>query len=171
MTANWPARRARLGGVPSGAVTNGPPHTGPFGGNSRDGAFAFEYSPPFTHLTRLLFKTMRKLFLSLCGALAAFVLNAVGAPFELKPGDHVALIGNGVPDRMQHHGWLETLITARFPKHDLVFRNLGFSGDEVGGFLDKPAKDDKALRNRSENFGSNDDWLTRVKADVVFAFF
>ncbi|HEY6167622.1 MAG TPA: SGNH/GDSL hydrolase family protein, partial [Verrucomicrobiae bacterium] len=103
------------------------------------------------------------------------LLLAASAPaadrLELKPGDHVALIGNALADRMQHHGWLETLIVARFPKHDLVFRNLGFSGDEVAGFLDKPGKDDKNLRNRSENFGSSDDWLMRVKADVILAFF
>ncbi|MBI5774471.1 MAG: HEAT repeat domain-containing protein [Verrucomicrobia bacterium] len=115
-------------------------------------------------------------------------------PLQLNPGDHVALIGNSVADRMQHHGWLETLTTARFARHDLVFRNLGFSGDEVGGFLNKVGKDDKSarnfskveaeaaaareaskldknLRNRSENFGSNDEWLVKVKADVVFAFF
>jgi hypothetical protein len=45
---------------------------------------------------------------------------------------------------------------------------LAFSGDEIGGFLNKPIAH---LRQRSENFGSNDDWLQRVKADVVFAFF
>ena len=32
---------------------------------------------------------------------------------------------------MQHDGWLETLLHSRFPKHDLVFRNLGFAGDEL----------------------------------------
>src|SRR5581483_3661929 len=89
----------------------------------------------------------------------------------LNPGDHVAIIGNGLADRMQHHGWLEMLIYERFPKNNLVFRNLGFSGDEVGGFLDKPAKGEAAQRNRSLHFGSSDEWLTKVQADVVFAFF
>ena len=93
---------------------------------------------------------------------------SVTPTLQLNPGDHIAFIGNALADRMQHHGWLETLIVARFPKHDLMFRNLGFSGDEVGGFLNQPVEH---LRNRSENFGSNDDWLKRVKADVVFAFF
>ena len=89
-------------------------------------------------------------------------------PLQLQPGDHIAIIGSGLADRMQHHGELETLIVAKFPNHDLVFRNLGFSGDEVGGFLNQPVAH---LRNRSENFGSNDDWLTRVKANIVFALF
>ena len=82
-----------------------------------------------------------------------------GAPLELKPGDHIAFIGNTLPDRMQHDGWLETFIYAKFPKHDLVFRNLAVAGDEV------------AFRHRSENFGTPDEWLTKVKADVIFAFF
>ncbi len=34
---------------------------------------------------------------------------------EIKPGDHIAIIGNTLADRMQHDGWLETLLQARFP--------------------------------------------------------
>ena len=78
---------------------------------------------------------------------------------RIKKGDHICLIGNTLADRMQHDGWLETLIVAKYPKHDLVFRNLAVAGDEV------------AFRHRSENFGSPDDWLTKTKADVIFAFF
>src|SRR5258707_521483 len=84
---------------------------------------------------------------------------APAAPLELNKGDHVCLIGNTLADRMQHHGWLEALIQARFPRHELVFRNLGFSADEL------------TVRLRSASFGSPDLWLTRTKADVVLAFF
>ena len=90
--------------------------------------------------------------------LAAWLPRPVAAaPLELKPGDHIAIVGNALADRMQHHGWLETLIAAKFPKHDLVFRNLAAAGDEV------------ATWHRSENFGSRDEWLTKTKADVVLA--
>ena len=81
------------------------------------------------------------------------------AKLELRQGDHIAIVGNGLADRMQHDGTLEALIHKTFPQHDLVIRNLGFAGDEV------------ETRMRSENFGSPDDWLKRVKADVIFAFF
>jgi putative heme-binding domain-containing protein len=112
---------------------------------------------------------------------------------ELKPGDHVCLVGNTLPDRMQHFGWLETLIQARFPQHQLVFRNLGYSGDEVAAFTERP---DRNFRMRSMDFGTSDQWLagnapvpqpgklsstdqvrknrfetTNTKADVIFAFF
>ena len=38
----------------------------------------------------------------------------------------------------------------------------------MGGFTDRP---DFNQRLRSADFGSSDDWLTRTKADVIFAFF
>jgi putative heme-binding domain-containing protein len=81
------------------------------------------------------------------------------AMVELKPGDHVAYIGNTLADRMQHDGWLEARMQAIFPVHNLVFRNLGYPADEV--------KD----RIRADNFGSQDQWLTKVEADIVFGFF
>ena len=86
--------------------------------------------------------------------------NAFGAPvLALNKGDHICSIGNALADRMQHNGWLQTLICAKFPQHDLVFRDLAVAGDEV------------ATWHRSENFGSRDDWLTKTKADVIFAFY
>jgi putative heme-binding domain-containing protein len=81
------------------------------------------------------------------------------ATLEIRAGDHLCLIGNTLADRMQHDGWLETLLQRRFPKHELTIRNLGFSGDEL------------TLRLRSADFGSPDQWLTRCHADVIFAFF
>jgi glucose/arabinose dehydrogenase/azurin/lysophospholipase L1-like esterase len=113
---------------------------------------------------------------------AAPALHAQAAPqpgrtaFALNIGDHICIIGNQLAERMQYEGWLDTLLHARFPQHDLVIRNLGFSGDEI------------ATRLRSKNFGSPDEWLSGIgetiggyqenrlkgantKADVVFAFF
>src|SRR6478736_3912636 len=97
-------------------------------------------------------------------------------PFTLNQGDHICIIGNQLAERMQYDGWLDTMVYARFPRLDLVFRNLGFSGDEI------------ATRLRSKNFGTPDEWLsgkgeaiggyqenrlagTNTKADVIFAFF
>src|SRR4026209_1702192 len=98
------------------------------------------------------------------------------ASLDLHENDHIAIIGNTLAERLQYDGWLETRLHARFPKHDLVIRNLGFSGDEVG------------TRLRSKNFGTPDEWLSgkgepiggleenrlagaNTRADVVFAFF
>jgi putative heme-binding domain-containing protein len=85
--------------------------------------------------------------------------SAWGQGLSLQPGDHIAYIGNTTADRMQHHAWLETYLHALHPDHQLTFRNLGFSGDEVNN------------RPRSANFGTPDQWLTKVAADTVFCFF
>jgi glucose/arabinose dehydrogenase/azurin len=97
------------------------------------------------------------LALALLGAPLAQARQAP-AP-ELKPGDHVAIIGSTLADRFQHSGWLETYLYTRYPDFNLVFRSLAVPADEV------------ALRLRPADFGSPDDWLTKVQADVIFAFF
>lgn len=105
---------------------------------------------------------MRLLLITLLSVLPFGFFSAHGAPperLELQSGDHIALIGGALADRMQHTGYFETLAVAKNSDRNLVFRNLAVSGDEV------------VTRHRSENFGSPDDWLTRVKADVILAFF
>ena len=94
----------------------------------------------------------------------------------LQARDHICIIGNTLAERMQFDGWLETRLHARFPRLDLVIRNLGWAGDEVG------------TRLRELNFGTPDEWLSgqpapiggytenrfagvETKADVIFAFF
>jgi glucose/arabinose dehydrogenase/lysophospholipase L1-like esterase len=84
---------------------------------------------------------------------------APAADLPLQDHTHISLIGNGLAEGFQRDGWLEALFQAQFPERHLSFRNLGFNGDEV------------KQRMRCENFGSPDDWLTRTKAGVIFAFF
>ena len=80
-------------------------------------------------------------------------------PFLFEPGDHVVLIGNALPDRMQHDGWLEAYLQVALPEHELVIRNQGFTGDRIDH------------RPRSEGFPTPDDYLGLSRADVVFAMF
>ena len=94
------------------------------------------------------------------GATEAKSAATAGASgFQFQKGDHVSMVGNTLADRMQHDGWLETLVQARLPGYRLMFRNLGFAADEL------------TIRQRSEGFGSPDEHLARQKTDVVFAFF
>ncbi|MCA9103412.1 MAG: HEAT repeat domain-containing protein, partial [Planctomycetales bacterium] len=99
--------------------------------------------------------------LTLAGILIALAAPRRGLADDLKleKGAHVCFIGNTLADRMQHDGFLETMLQARLPEHELVIRNLGFSGDEL------------ALRIRSKDFGTPDEHLTKNQADVIFAFF
>jgi glucose/arabinose dehydrogenase len=100
-------------------------------------------------------------FVALAAILLCFASRALAAEplLKLEKGDHICYIGNTLPDRMQHFGWLETLIYSRFPDQELVVRDLGYSGDEINH------------RERCDGFGSPDEWLAHEKADVIFAFF
>jgi glucose/arabinose dehydrogenase len=103
---------------------------------------------------------MKRCILWVCFVLTTTILHLAAAEkLELKDDDHICIIGNTFADRMQHSGWLESLIYAQFPKDHLVFRNLGFAGDEL------------TVRLRSEGFGSPHEWLKKEQADVIFAFF
>ena len=83
-----------------------------------------------------------------------------GQKFKLEEGDRIAIVGNSLAERMQHDGWLETYLQASYPSSQLVFRNLGYSGDQVH------------YRPRAhEGFGDGDFHLSNVKANVIFAFF
>ena len=80
-------------------------------------------------------------------------------PFAFRKSDVVALVGNGLPDRMQHDGWLETVLQNSLKDHRLIIRNLSASGDRPDSFP------------RSKGAASITEYLRHVQADVVFAFF
>ncbi|SKA77916.1 putative membrane-bound dehydrogenase domain-containing protein [Prosthecobacter debontii] len=97
---------------------------------------------------------------SLFTFLAALALSLpLQAQVEFQPGDSIAILGNALPDRSQHFGWLETMLVQANADKDLTFRNLAFSGDEVQTW------------HRVDGFGTRDEWLAKVKADVIFAFY
>jgi mono/diheme cytochrome c family protein/lysophospholipase L1-like esterase len=90
--------------------------------------------------------------------LLATVLPA-SAQLPLQKDDTVCLIGNALADRMQHDGWVETILQSQLAGKNITFRNLAVSGDTV------------TSRPRSKGVPTVEDILTHTKADVVFAFF
>jgi lysophospholipase L1-like esterase len=65
--------------------------------------------------------------------LAPRARSAEPPPFAWKDGDRVVLIGDTLIERDQEYGYLEALITFSHPGKSITFRNLGWSGDTVGG--------------------------------------
>ena len=51
--------------------------------------------------------------------------------FGFGLGDRIAIVGNSLAERMQHDGWLESYVQAVHPDHRLVFRRVGYSGEQV----------------------------------------
>ncbi len=80
-------------------------------------------------------------------------------PFTFEKGDVVAILGNGLPDRMQHDGWMETLLQSALQDKEVRFRNMSASGDRPDSFP------------RSKGATPMTEYLQYVKADVVLAFF
>ena len=81
------------------------------------------------------------------------------SPFKFQKGDTIAILGNGLADRMQHDGWMETIIQSELKDANLSFRNMSLTGDQVDKFP------------RSKGFTDMITYLRHVKADVVFAMF
>ena len=80
-------------------------------------------------------------------------------PFAFRKGDVVAVLGNALADRMQHDGWLETVLQSELKGQQVRFRNMAVSGDRPNHYP------------RSSGQKSMTDYLRHVKPTVVFAFF
>lgn len=87
-----------------------------------------------------------------------FLTNAAMAAQGDQPliqaGDRVVFVGSGWVERMQHHPWLETMLTLQVP--GATFRNIGWSGDTVFG-------DARAV------FGARADGYQRLMRDLDMA--
>jgi lysophospholipase L1-like esterase len=89
-------------------------------------------------------------FLCLCAPLEA---QGDQPPlFELHDGDRIVFVGDTLIERDQRYGYLETLLTIGNPDKNLIFRNLGWSGDTVGGIsrsgFDRPEAGFEQLRQQ-----------------------
>lgn len=106
------------------------------------------------------------------------------APITVSKGDHIILIGNNLPARMMHYGYFETEMHMRFPDSTLFIRNMGDAGN-TPGFRPHSGRNTPWAFPGAEKFYPEynkapsseghleypDEWLTRLKADIILAFF
>ena len=127
-------------------------------------------------------------------ALATLLLPAILAgcriggispePLEIKKGTRIALIGGNLGSRMMNYGYFETEMHLRYPDSALFIRNMCDGGDTPGfrphasrnspwAFPGAEAFETEfAANSQSEgHFETPDQWLTRLKTDVIVAFF
>jgi hypothetical protein len=107
-----------------------------------------------------------------------------GAKIPLEKGSRIVLIGNTLGYRMQTFGYFETELQVRYPEKELFIRNMCDPGD-TPGFRPHAGRNqpwafpgaEKFQTELAKNSGSEgvfetpDQWLTRLKVDVVIAFF
>ncbi len=77
--------------------------------------------------------------------------------FELRDGERIAFVGDTLIERDLHHGYVETLLTSRFPGRRLKFRNFGWAGDTP------------TTQARPLNFGPLEQHLDAFGPTVIFS--
>ena len=58
---------------------------------------------------------------------------APAKPFDLREGDRVVFLGDTLMEREKDYGYIELMMTLRFPERNVTFRNLGWSADTPVG--------------------------------------
>ncbi|MCY2966652.1 MAG: GDSL-type esterase/lipase family protein [Planctomycetota bacterium] len=76
--------------------------------------------------------------------------------FQLVDGDRVVFLGDTLVERASRDDYWESILTARFPDRNITFRNLGWSGDTVGG-------------DARAGFGTVEEGYQQLKSQVYFA--
>src|SRR5262245_27202739 len=107
-------------------------------------------------------------------------------PIKLEKQARIVLLGNGLGSRMIHFGHFETELHLRYPERQLWVRNLCDEGNTPSfrphsaradqlGFpgADKFALPycDGKLHGGKGHFETDEQWLARLKPDVLIAFF
>lgn len=105
-------------------------------------------------------------------------------PIELKQGAHISLIGGNLGSRMMNYGYFETEMYVRYPEKSLLIRNMCDGGD-TPGFRPHSSRNSPWAFPGAEKFQTEyanpsdsqgqfdypDQWLTRLKTDVIVAMF
>ena len=103
---------------------------------------------------------------------------------EVRKNSHIVLIGNNLGSRMMNFGHFETEMHLRYPDSLLFIRNM-CDGGNTPGFRPHASrvspwafpgaeKFQTELANYSDSqghFETEDQWLTRLQADIIIAFF
>ena len=117
----------------------------------------------------------------------AFVAKPAPQKLSIQEGNSIVIIGSGMASRMNHFPHLETELQLRFPNQKLTIRNMGDEGN-TPGFRPHPGRNQDQqyafpgakellpteLQANSKpigHFETPDQWLTRLKADTIVAFF
>ena len=103
---------------------------------------------------------------------------------NIKPHSSIVLIGNNLGSRMLNYGSFETEMQLRFPTDSLLIRNMCDGGDTPGfrphsgkvspwAFLGAEKFQTELAQNSGSEgvFETPDEWLSRLKADIIIAFF
>ncbi len=125
-----------------------------------------------------------KIMAMLCIAVAISSCGEKNRGLQLQNESHIVLIGNNLGSRMLNFGHFETEMHIRYPDSSLFIRNMADGGNTPGFRPHSSRKSPWAfpgaekfqteLANKSGSVGhfpTEDEWLTKLGADVIIAFF
>lgn len=103
---------------------------------------------------------------------------------SIKKASRIVLLGNNLGSRMMNYGYFETEIQLRYPDNSLFIRNICDGGNTPGFRPHSSRNEPWAFPGAEEfqtelaqnsgsigHFDSEDTWLSRLKPDVIIAFF
>ena len=110
--------------------------------------------------------------------------SSSGETILIGKGSRIILIGNNLGSRMMNYGHFETEMHVRYPDSSLFIRNMCDGGDTPGfrphSGRNSPWAFPGAEKFQTElahpsgsegHFETPDQWLTRLQADIILAFF
>ncbi len=129
----------------------------------------------------------RSIYLALTIAFILLSREGLAQRIELSQGERVVIVGSGMASRMTKFGHFETEIYLNFPDKNIQIRNIADEGN-TPGFRPHPGRhyeyhfafpgakelvhESFRIDTKSEgHFESPDQWLTRLRADTIIAFF
>jgi mono/diheme cytochrome c family protein/glucose/arabinose dehydrogenase len=127
---------------------------------------------------------LKSLGVLLIALIATQCKQASDSKVKIRKDTHIVLIGNNLGSRMMNFGHFETEMQIRYPDSLLFIRNM-CDGGNTPGFRPHASrvspwafpgaeKFQTELANYSDSqghFDTEDQWLTRLQADVIVAFF
>ena len=102
----------------------------------------------------------------------------------LTEGNRIVLLGNNLCSRMLNFGHFETELQLRYPDNQLFIRNMCDGGNTPGfrphsgrfspwafAGAEKFQTELAQFSNSQGHFETPDEWMTRLKTDIILAFF
>jgi mono/diheme cytochrome c family protein/glucose/arabinose dehydrogenase len=135
--------------------------------------------PKMSFVTKSFFSLSLLIFL-----LLSFFKNQAPKTLEIQQAAHISMIGGNLGSRMLNYDHFETEMQVRYPDKSLFIRNMCDGGD-TPGFRPHASRfspwafpgaekfqTEYATNSDSEgHFDSPDQWLTKLKTDIIIAFF
>jgi len=89
-------------------------------------------------------------------------------PLAFGPNEKVIFLGNAFFENAIANGEIETTFSLCFPKKNITFRNIGWSGDNVYAHSRTRARDGQRFGSPEEGFEILTDQIADLKPDKIF---